>query len=488
MACATANVKFRLRRATAAEWAATSQILVDGEPGFDTTNNILKIGNAGKTWAQLKSANFDLFGIPLAPTNLSLESATSVSKTFSWTYPLQTQTGFSSSKLPLITQFNAKITHAGGTITLPAMPAATQKLTLNLSSGSSGPSGTTYTYYDPIFQSGLTNPILTIWYSNFSSEPPNEASIPVGTFTLPHGAPSAVQNINVNPIRNSLIITYSPPAQNNVLVPGDPIGLGDYYITIRKVGAADFNVPRPDSSTSYQYNPGGTLSGTYTVDIYATNDYPDETGYISTSVAAPTIIANHNRTILETATSLSVSPYVYITGPDANDLIYYRGKFRTYTALDSTWRSLVTEGDTIKYTTFAFTISQSLSSGLNIIVRNVEGGISYVDPATSSAINVGGRMPGVYYRFVSDSGTGPDYSSRWISANTTEGQDVSSSEYNNPAVSMYDGLISSSFSSDITFNVFAPNIVYNPAKTTTLFVTIKTLATQNMSFSRLDYN
>jgi hypothetical protein len=60
MACPTANVKFRLRRATANEWATTTTILLDGEPGFDTTNNILKIGNAGRTWAELKPVNINV--------------------------------------------------------------------------------------------------------------------------------------------------------------------------------------------------------------------------------------------------------------------------------------------------------------------------------------------------------------------------------------------------------------------------------------------
>ena len=60
MACATANVKFRLRRGTADEWATTTTILLDGEPGFDTTNNILKIGNGVKPWAQLKPVNINV--------------------------------------------------------------------------------------------------------------------------------------------------------------------------------------------------------------------------------------------------------------------------------------------------------------------------------------------------------------------------------------------------------------------------------------------
>ena len=61
MACPTANIKFRLRRSTASEWAAASSVvLLDGEPGFDTTNNILKIGNGVKPWAQLKPVNINV--------------------------------------------------------------------------------------------------------------------------------------------------------------------------------------------------------------------------------------------------------------------------------------------------------------------------------------------------------------------------------------------------------------------------------------------
>lgn len=490
MACATANVKFRLRRGNASEW--TTRILLDGEPGFDTTNNILKIGNAGKTWDQLPRANFDLFGIPLAPTNLALTASTAVSKTFSWTYPLQTQTGFSSSKLPLITQFNAEITYTGGTLTLSDMPPDTRTLVLNMNTGTSSSSGTTYTYYNPIFQSVLVNPILRIWYSNYSTEPPNKASIPLDAFSLPKGYPSAVQNLNANLIRNRLIVTYSPPALNNSLVSGDSVALDKYRFQIGS------NLPTSEGDnapniTFFVYNVSTGQTG-LTVTITPYNTYA--AGDISSgtpapfSVSAPTIIADHNTTIEETVESLTYdkTPYVYAAaGPATNDMFYYRGKFRTFSALDSRVQPFITEVDGARYTTFAFSIL-SLPSGLRIILRGVEGGIAYVNQATSSAITVGGTMPGVYYRFVSSGGTGPDYSSRWISANTTSPQDVSSSEYNNLSVSMYNGLISSTISSDITFNVFAPNIVVNTGRFTTLFVTVKTYAGQNMSFSRIDYN
>lgn len=492
MACATANVKFRLRRDTANEWATTTTILMDGEPGFDTTNNILKIGNASKSWDQLPRANFDLFGIPLAPTNLSLQTSTNVSKTFSWTYPLQTQTGFSSSKLPLITQFNAEIIHDGGTVTLPSMPAATESLVLNMTTGTSGSSGTTYIYYDTIFQTVLVNPNLRIWYSNYSTEPPNKASTSVGAFSVPKGYPSAVRNLSANLIRNRMVVTYDPPAFNNSLVPGDSVALDSYYYII-ETNLATLPLPSiPADTTFFVYNPPvGQTAVTVSItayNTYATGDISSGAPVYSTEYSF-TVNANLNAPIEETALSLAQTPYDYLNTPAVNDMIYYRRKFRSYTALDSRVKALLDAEpyENSRYTTFAFTVS-NLPSGLRIILKGVEGGIDYVNQLTSSALKVGGIMPGVYYRFVSSGGTYPNYSSRWISANTTSPQDVSSSEYNNSSVSMYNGLISTTYGSDITFNVFAPNIVPSDEITTTLFVTVKTYEGQNMSFSHIEYN
>jgi hypothetical protein len=47
------NTKMQFRRGTAAEWSAIDPILGEGEPGYDTTNDILKIGNGVDVWADL---------------------------------------------------------------------------------------------------------------------------------------------------------------------------------------------------------------------------------------------------------------------------------------------------------------------------------------------------------------------------------------------------------------------------------------------------
>ena len=47
--------QIKLRRDTAANWASEDPVLAQGEPGFDTTNNILKIGDGSTIWSLLPS-------------------------------------------------------------------------------------------------------------------------------------------------------------------------------------------------------------------------------------------------------------------------------------------------------------------------------------------------------------------------------------------------------------------------------------------------
>jgi hypothetical protein len=43
----------QVRRDTAANWASVNPIMASGEPGYDTTNKILKIGDGTTAWASL---------------------------------------------------------------------------------------------------------------------------------------------------------------------------------------------------------------------------------------------------------------------------------------------------------------------------------------------------------------------------------------------------------------------------------------------------
>jgi len=45
--------RMKLRRGTAAEWSAANPVLLAGEPGYDTTNNIIKIGDGVTAWNSL---------------------------------------------------------------------------------------------------------------------------------------------------------------------------------------------------------------------------------------------------------------------------------------------------------------------------------------------------------------------------------------------------------------------------------------------------
>lgn len=51
------NNIIQLRKGTATEWSNANPVLASGEPGFDITNGIFKIGDGSNTWTNLSSLN-----------------------------------------------------------------------------------------------------------------------------------------------------------------------------------------------------------------------------------------------------------------------------------------------------------------------------------------------------------------------------------------------------------------------------------------------
>lgn len=51
------NNLITFRKGTTEQWNTSAAILASGEPGFDTTNNILKIGNGQDNWISLPVVN-----------------------------------------------------------------------------------------------------------------------------------------------------------------------------------------------------------------------------------------------------------------------------------------------------------------------------------------------------------------------------------------------------------------------------------------------
>ena len=47
--------QIQVRRGTATQWSNTNPVLASGEPGFDTTNSLLKVGDGTSTWSSLSS-------------------------------------------------------------------------------------------------------------------------------------------------------------------------------------------------------------------------------------------------------------------------------------------------------------------------------------------------------------------------------------------------------------------------------------------------
>lgn len=71
--------KILLRRDTATNWSNTNPVLDSGEPGYDTTNSVLKIGNGTSTWSALGAPSTTTYsagnGLALASNTFSLSVA-----------------------------------------------------------------------------------------------------------------------------------------------------------------------------------------------------------------------------------------------------------------------------------------------------------------------------------------------------------------------------------------------------------------------------
>lgn len=67
-----ANIQFQLRRGTDSEWTSANPVLANGEPGFDRTQNLLKIGDGITSWTSLAYLGHSaLGGFPISISGLS---------------------------------------------------------------------------------------------------------------------------------------------------------------------------------------------------------------------------------------------------------------------------------------------------------------------------------------------------------------------------------------------------------------------------------
>lgn len=58
----TINVKFQIRRDTAANWASANPVLAAGEPAYAIDTGVQKIGDGVTAWSDLKPTNRQEWG------------------------------------------------------------------------------------------------------------------------------------------------------------------------------------------------------------------------------------------------------------------------------------------------------------------------------------------------------------------------------------------------------------------------------------------
>ena len=91
------NDLITFRKGPASQWTSVNPVLASGEPGYDLTNSILKIGDGVSNWVSLSGIGSTSVGggvdlllrslfVPAAPTNVTASAATA-SAIISWTAP-----------------------------------------------------------------------------------------------------------------------------------------------------------------------------------------------------------------------------------------------------------------------------------------------------------------------------------------------------------------------------------------------------------------
>lgn len=73
------------RRATAANWSSTNPILAAGELGYDTTNDVLKIGDGSTAWNSLGVANSGTYAPKAADVVVTYTGGTLTLNNTAWT-------------------------------------------------------------------------------------------------------------------------------------------------------------------------------------------------------------------------------------------------------------------------------------------------------------------------------------------------------------------------------------------------------------------
>lgn len=93
------NNLITFRKGTSSEWTFADPVLSNGEPGYDTTNKLFKIGNGSLTWSQLKpviggTVEYDtVANFPNPGINSILYIATDSSRIYRWTNSVYVEMG-----------------------------------------------------------------------------------------------------------------------------------------------------------------------------------------------------------------------------------------------------------------------------------------------------------------------------------------------------------------------------------------------------------
>lgn len=215
----------KLRRDTAANWAATDPVLALGEPGYDTTNNELRIGDGTSAWSSLTpiaGGGGGTYGDANVATLLSAFGSNAISTTGNVTAgyfvgdgsQLTNLPGGGNVSLPLSNgTSNFDIATADGNVTITANGTSTWTFdttgnlitSSNLLVGPSPAGGSSILQYDSTLQvvgEGANAIVVMGWAANTSAPD----SIAVVGFNTPYT--NGASNVQIAVGNNATVVNY----------------------------------------------------------------------------------------------------------------------------------------------------------------------------------------------------------------------------------------------------------------------------------------
>ncbi len=370
------NTTITLRKGTATQWNVSNPILALGEPGFDTTNGVLKIGDGVQTWNNLLALNNKGIKSTIYPTGI--QSTFNVSGGY---VPGSLDVFYNGTKL--ISDADYVATNGSSfTLTNPAVSGSVIEYLGLLSSVSYPQLSNTQFRTDTTLGWVASNPILTLGEAGYDT---TAQSLKIGDGVTPW---NSLQAVNSN-YRSTKGVFNTTTSQIVFSIPGGyTSGAIDIYLNgVKLLDGVDYIATNGLTVSMTQPIPSGNVVEYRALASITGNAYTAATDQYSATISRDIIDVTTNN-----LSGINIAGGYDVGGID----IYQNGSKlvlnRDFTAVDGTsvnFNNPPPSGAVIEYVSFISGRSRrSINTITSSVVAAATSQTDYIYVATSPSLTV----------------------------------------------------------------------------------------------------